>query len=94
MESSYRKLALVVSINIVIMLFLTYVMISSAEHFVVNINRIYTALIMAAPMVIVMLLVMRSMFMNKRLNAILLATFGLITILLFILINPYANTGR
>lgn len=94
MESSYRKLALAISINTVIMFFLTYVMISSADHFVVNINRIYMALIMAAPMVIVMLLVMRSMFMNKRLNAILLATFGLITILLFILIRTQTPVGN
>lgn len=93
MESSYRKLAIAITINTIIMFFLTYVMISSADHFVVNINRIYMALIMAAPMVIVMLLVMRSMFMNKRLNAILLATFGLITILLFILIRTQTPVG-
>jgi hypothetical protein len=93
MESSYRKLEIAITINTIIMFLLTYVMISSAEHFVVNINRIYMALIMAAPMVIVMLLVMRSMFMNKRLNAILLATFGLITILLFILIRTQTPVG-
>ena len=93
MESSYRKLAIAITINTIIMFFLTYVMISSADHFVVNINRIYMALIMAAPMVIVMLLVMRSMFMNKRLNAILLATFGLMTILLFILIRTQTPVG-
>jgi hypothetical protein len=39
------------------MFFLTFVLIDSIEHFRVNINRIYMALIMAAPMVIVMLLV-------------------------------------
>lgn len=93
MESSYRKLAIAVTINTIIMFFLTYVMISSINHFQVNINRIYMALIMAAPMVIVMLLVMRSMFMNKRLNAILLITFGLLTVLLFILIRTQTPVG-
>lgn len=66
MEGSYKKLATAISINTVIMFFLTYVMIDSFEHFVVNINRTYMALIMAAPMVIVMLLVMHSMFKDKR----------------------------
>ncbi len=94
MESSYRKLAIAITINTFIMFLLTYVMISSINHFVVNINRIYMALIMAAPMVIVMLLVMRSMFMNKRLNAILLVIFGLLTILLFYLIRTQTPVGN
>lgn len=93
MESSYRKLAIAITINTIIMFFLTYVMISSINHFQVNINRIYMALIMAAPMVIVMLLVMRSMFMNKRINAILLITFSLLTVLLFILIRTQTPVG-
>jgi hypothetical protein len=93
MESSYRKLAIAITINTIIMFFLTYVMIDSLTHFQVNINRTYMALIMAAPMVIVMLLVMRSMFMNKRLNAILLVTFSLLTILLFIFIRTQTPVG-
>ncbi len=93
MQSSYKKLAVAISINAVIMFFLTYVMIASFEHFLVNINRIYMALIMAAPMVLVMIIVMRSMYMNKRLNTILLATFGALTILLFILIRTQTPVG-
>jgi len=94
MQSSYRKLAISISINTMIMFFLTYVMIASANHFVVNLNRIYMALIMAAPMVIVMLLVMRSMFMNKQLNTILFVTFGLLTVLLFFLIRTQTPVGN
>jgi uncharacterized protein (DUF305 family) len=75
------------------MFFLTYVLIASTEHFFININRIYMALIMAAPMVIVMLLVMRSMFMNQRLNTILLVTFGALTLLLFFLMRAQAPVG-
>ena len=93
MESSYKKLATAISINTIIMFFLTYVMIDSFSHFVVNINRIYMALIMAAPMVIVMLLVMRSMFKNERLNKILLGTFALLTLLIFLLIRTQSAVG-
>jgi hypothetical protein len=94
MESSYKKLAIAISINTVIMFFLTYVMIASLSHFHVNINRIYMALIMAAPMVLVMLLVMRAMYKNQRLNAILLATFALLTVLLFLLIRTQTPVGN
>jgi hypothetical protein len=94
MENSYKKLAMAISINTVIMFLLTYVMISSIEHFQVNINRIYMALIMAAPMAIVMMLVMRSMFMNKKLNTVLFVTFGALILLLFFLIRTQTSVGN
>lgn len=94
MESSYKKLAAAVSINTVIMFFLTYVLIDRIAHFYVNINRIYMALIMAAPMVLVMLLVMRSMFKDKKLNTILYVTFGALTILLFFLMRTQTPVGN
>lgn len=94
MESSYRKLAIAVSINTVIMFLLTYVLISSWDHFLVNINRVYMALIMAAPMVIVMLIVMRSMFKDKRLNTILFTVFGAAIIILFILMRTQTPVGN
>ena len=94
MESGYKKLATAITINAIIMFFLTYVLMSSIGHFHVNINRIYMALIMAAPMAIVMLIVMRSMFMNKRLNNLLFITFGALTILLFFLMRAQVPVGN
>lgn len=94
MESSYKKLALAVSLNTVIMFLLTYVNLSSIQHLYPNINRIYMALIMAAPMVLIMLLVMRSMFKNQRLNGILLATFSILFLLLFFLIRTQSPVGN
>lgn len=93
MENSYKKLAIAISINTVIMFFLTFVLIDSIEHFQVNINRIYMALIMAFPMVIVMMLVMRSMFMDKKLNTILYVTSGAVIILLFFLMRTQTPVG-
>ncbi len=70
--SSYRKLAIVMAINAVVMFLLTYALIDSLDHFHVNINRIYMTLMMVAPMVILMVIVMRSMFGNMRSNIALL----------------------
>lgn len=68
--SSYGKLGIVIAINAVVMFLLTYALIDSVDHFHVNINRMYMALMMVAPMVIMMLIVMRSIFGNARLNVL------------------------
>jgi hypothetical protein len=94
MESSYRKLGIAILINTVLMFILTYVLLDSLEHFHVNINRIYMALIMAFPMVIVMLLVMRSMFKNKRLNLVLHLGSGAAILLLFLLMRTQTPVGN
>lgn len=92
-HSSYKKLAIATTINAVIMFLLTYVMIDSLDHFLVNINRVYMALIMAAPMVLVMLTVMRSMFKDPRTNTILYITFAGLFLLLFFLIRTQTPVG-
>lgn len=75
MEGSYKKLAITIAINSVVMFFLTYVMIDSMEHFLLNINKVYMTLMMVAPMVVLMLIVMGSMYKNKQLNLALIVIF-------------------
>jgi len=94
MESSYKKLATVITINGVIMFLLTYAMIDRIDHFYVNINRVYMALLMVAPMVVLMLLVMRSMYKNTRLNYALIATFTALAILVFVLMRTQTPVGN
>jgi uncharacterized protein (DUF305 family) len=94
MQSPYQKLALVISINTVLMFLITYVMIDSIDHFYFNINRVYMALLMAAPMVVLMLLVMRSMYQNKKLNILLYAGFIGLFILIFSLTRTQTPVGN
>ena len=89
----YKKLALAISINAVIMFLLTYVMIDSLNHLYLNINKVYMTLMMVAPMVIVMLVVMRSMYENKKLNNILIALFSGLFILSFLLARTQTPVG-
>jgi uncharacterized membrane protein len=93
MQSPYKKLALVISINAIVMFLLTYVMIDSMDHFYFNINRVYMALLMVAPMVVLMLFVMRSMYKNQQLNLVLYAAFIGLFILLFIFIRTQTPVG-
>ena len=75
MASSYLKLAIAVSVNGVIMFVLTYALIDTTDHFYPNINRAFMAFTMVAPMVIVMLIVMRSMYTSPVANIALVAVF-------------------
>lgn len=93
MSSNYKKLGLVISINAVVMFLLTYALIDSWDHFYPNINRVYMALMMVAPMVILMLWVMRSMYENRRLNAFLYLGFSLLFLASFVLARTQTPVG-
>ena len=89
----YRKLLLAMAINTLVMFVITYSMIWEFGHFHPNLNRFYMAVLMAAPMGIVMLLLMRAMYTDQRLNRILLATFALLTAGTFVLIRAQVGIG-
>ncbi|MCC9078752.1 DUF305 domain-containing protein [Litorilinea aerophila] len=94
MNDSYKKLTLALAINGVVMFFLTYALIAQLDHFYVNINRVYMALMMVAPMVVVMVLVMRSMYPNKALNYALVAGSALAFVLIFSLARMQVPVGN
>lgn len=93
MDSNYTKLGIVISINAVVMFLLTYALIDRWEHFYPNINRVYMALMMVAPMVILMLWVMRSMYEDRRLNAVLYVGFSLLFVASFLLARTQTPVG-
>jgi len=83
MRHHYRMLAVNLTISLVIMYLAMFAMIWSLGEFVQNINFFYMALVMWAPMAIVMVLTMKSMLMNARLNMILHAVFAAVFVLSF-----------
>lgn len=90
----YKKLALALSINTLVMYLITYAMINRLDHLYLNINRMYMALMMVAPMVVIMLIVMRSMYENKKLNYILLAAFSGLFLICFLLARTQTPIGN
>jgi uncharacterized protein (DUF305 family) len=64
----YRNLAIELAIDFAIMYFVMYTMIASVGHLYLNINNVYMTLMMVAPMAVVMLVSMRSMFRMKSWN--------------------------
>lgn len=89
----YRNFALVMVINAVLMFLIPYVLIDRLDHLYFNLNRLYMTLMMVAPMGIVMLLVMGSMFHDKKLNYILLASFSALFLVCLVLVRTQTPVG-
>jgi uncharacterized protein (DUF305 family) len=75
METNYKRLLVVLAINTVLMFFITFVNVWEVNHFHPNLNRIYMALMMTAPMGVVMLLAMHSMYENRKWNGLFIGGF-------------------
>jgi hypothetical protein len=78
----YRKLAIMTVLSFISMYILMYSMVNSIDSVYNNFNQIYMAGVMTAPMVIIGILVMSSMYTNQRLNLILI-TVSVVALLLF-----------
>ena len=89
----YRVLAVNLGLSLIIMYVAMFAMIWSFGELIQNVNFLYMALVMWAPMSIVMLWTMRSMYRNQRLNIILYAVFGLALVLSFAAIRAQSLVG-
>ncbi len=75
MKGSYGRLLAMTMLSFVAMFILMYAMVDRLENVYVNFNQVYMAGLMAAPMVLIEMVLMRSMYPNAKLNAaIILAT--------------------
>src|SRR5688500_1854288 len=77
----YLMLGLNLLLSAVIMYLGMFAMIWSRGEFIQNINFVYMALIMWAPMSVVMLWTMKSMYRNSRWNIALYALFAVVFLL-------------
>ena len=69
------------------MYILMYAMVNRFDDVYNNVNQVYMAGLMAAPMVVIELLVMRAMYQNTRLNVMLIAASIAVGVLLFFAIR-------
>jgi hypothetical protein len=81
-SSMYKKLAIMIVLSFVSMYILMYSMVDVFANVIPNINQFYMAGLMTMPMLIIELLIMGSMYGNKKLNISLIFT-GCIALILF-----------
>jgi uncharacterized protein (DUF305 family) len=93
MRRHYLLLAGNLVISLAIMYLVMFAMIASWGEFIQNLNFLYMALMMWAPMGVLVLLTMPMMYQDKRLNMVLYAAFGLIFLLSTIGIREQSLVG-
>ena len=93
-QDHYKHLIVTTLISAVIMYLVMYTMIDDISGFYNNINQVYMVLMMAAPMVIIMLIDMKSMFMDKRLNLILYGVSAALLVVGFVGMRTQAAVGN
>lgn len=89
----YLTLAAGITVHFFIMWALTYSGVYAFDHIFLNLNRFYMAVLMVAPMVIVMLVAMRHMFENKRLNFAIYAASAVVFVAAFAAIQKQWGVG-
>ena len=65
----YKKLMLTMIISFFIMYLVMFLNITELNHYYTSTTRIYMAILMVAPMAVVMILMMGKMYPNKKMNA-------------------------
>jgi uncharacterized protein (DUF305 family) len=85
-HNMYARLLVMSVLSFISMYILMYSMVSTWDNVFNNVNQVYMAATMTAPMVVFELLLMGSMYHNKRLNAAIIAgsVIGLIVFFMFI----------
>lgn len=93
-NGSYKELMIELAIDFVIMYLVMYTMIAVLSDFYLNINNVYMTLMMVAPMAVVMLVAMRSMFPSNRMNLAIIVGAVVVFAASFIAMRTQAAVGN
>lgn len=91
--AAYRRLAAMAALSFVAMYFLMYTMVDEVNNVFMNVNQVYMAGVMAAPMVLIELVMMREMYRDKRHNWLVVAAALAVGVLSFFGIRQQAAVG-
>ncbi len=83
----YKKLLIMAGLSFMSMYVLMYAMVNTFANAIPNINQFYMAGLMTAPMLIIEMVLMGSMYIDKKLNAIVIAISSILLIVFFVLIR-------
>ena len=71
-QGHYGRLLLMTALSFVAMFILMYAMVDRFANVYANFNQVYMAGLMAAPMVLIEMALMRSMYPNAKLNGVII----------------------
>lgn len=86
-NNHYKKLLIMAVLSFISMYVFMYAMVDTLGNVIPNVNQFYMAGLMTLPMIIIELLLMGSMYMNKKLNMVIIAISSVALIGFFLLIR-------
>src|SRR5262245_48564196 len=86
----YQRLIIMAALSLVSMYFLMYAMVDRPANVYGNLNQLFMAGLMTAPMILIELIVMRRMYPNRTRNAVIAAVSVAVGVLMFISIRQQA----
>lgn len=89
----YVLLAVMAFLSFLAMYALMYAMVDSLANVYMSLNQVYMAALMAAPMVVIELIVMRMMYKDARLNGLIIAASVIAGVAMFIFIRQQTGIG-
>jgi uncharacterized protein (DUF305 family) len=92
-DTSYRQLAFMAALSFISMYVLMYAMVNAAGNVLNNLNQVYMAGLMAAPMVVFELILMKKMYKDRQRNAVIMAASILAALLFFAFIRQQTAVG-
>jgi hypothetical protein len=92
-NSHYGRLGIMTALSFIAMYFLMYAMVNALDNVYMNFNQVYMAGLMAAPMVLIELALMGSMYHNKRLNALIAGAAVVAAVVFFLFIRRQTAIG-
>ena len=92
-KNHYRHLGIMAALSFVAMYILMYAMVNSIDDVYMNVNQVYMAGLMTAPMIVIELVVMRAMYHSMKLNAFITAGSIAAGIVLFVFIRQQTVVG-
>lgn len=93
-EGHYLKLALMTVLMFIVMYALMYAMVDRFTNVYSNLNQVYMAGLMTAPMVLIEMALMRAMYVQKRLNTFIVASSVVLGIACWLGIREQAAIGN
>lgn len=87
----YRKLSIMAVLSFISMYILMYSMADEISNVYSNINQFFMAGLMTMPMVIIEIVLMGSMYMNKKFNAVIISVSAIALIVFYLCIRVQAG---
>jgi len=90
---SYKVLGITMVISFVVMYAVMFLNVSDTSDIFISLNRAYMALLMVSPMALIMIIGMKGMYENKKLNGIIMTTTLAVFILSFLGLRQQSFVG-